>query len=185
MLPVFILSIEEDGKREFMTELYLRFYSPMLKRAMAIVCDENCAEEIVQETFLQLIKNADLVMNIDRPKIPYYLMAAVRNTAVSSLRKLKRSGMQISFSFDENSAAENIADPAPQPEEVYLHAELCSEVAKSIAQLSDRDRLLLETKYLLEKTDEEISEEFGISVNSVRSILSRARKRTYRLLQKE
>ena len=118
MLPVFILSIEEDGKREFMTELYLRFYSPMLKRAMAIVCDENCAEEIVQETFLQLIKNADLVMNIDRPKIPYYLMAAVRNTAVSSLRKLKRSGMQISFSFDENSAAENIADPAPQPEEV-------------------------------------------------------------------
>ena len=37
MLPVFILSIEEDGKREFMTELYLRFYSPMLKRAMAIV----------------------------------------------------------------------------------------------------------------------------------------------------
>lgn len=168
-----------------MTELYLRFYSPMLKRAMAIVCDENCAEEIVQETFLQLIKNADLVMNIDRPKIPYYLMAAVRNTAVSSLRKLKRSGMQISFSFDENSAAENIADPAPQPEEVYLHAELCSEVAKSIAQLSDRDRLLLEAKYLLEKTDEEISEEFGISVNSVRSILSRARKRTYRLLQKE
>ena len=141
MLPVFILSIEEDGKREFMTELYLRFYSPMLKRAMAIVCDENCAEEIVQETFLQLIKNADLVMNIDRPKIPYYLMAAVRNTAVSSLRKLKRSGMQISFSFDENSAAEKIADPAPQPEEVYLHAELCSEVAKSIAQLSDRDRL--------------------------------------------
>ena len=52
-------------------------------------------------------------------------------------------------------------------------------------QFSDRDRLLLETKYLLEKTDEEISEEFGISVNSVRSILSRARKRTYRLLQKE
>lgn len=185
MLPVFIVSIDDDDKREFMTRLYLRFHKPMLSRAQAMVKDEGFAEEIVQDTFLNLVKNVNYVMNIDRPKIPYYLMAAVRNTAVSSCRKLKRSGAQISFSLDDEAAADTVADTSPQPDEIYIHAELCSEVAESIAMLSDRDRLLLEAKYLLEESDEEIAAELGISVNSVRSVLCRARKRAYKLLQKE
>lgn len=185
MLPVFIVSIEDDSTREFMTKLYLRFYNPMLKKARAMVGDDSSAEEIVQETFLRLIKKSDYVMNIDRPKIPYYLMAAVRNTAVDSYRKLKKGGFQVSFSLDDEAAAETVSDISPQPDEIYIHAELCSEVAESIAMLSDRDRLLLEAKYLLEESDEEIAAEFGISVNSVRSVLCRARKRAYKLLQKE
>lgn len=185
MLPVFIVSIDDDEKRDFMTNLYRRFYHPMLAKAQTMVSGGDFAEEIVQETFLNLVKNAEYVMNIDRPKIPYYLMAALRNTAVSSYRKMKKCGAQITFSLDEEPAAETVADTSPQPEEIYLNAECCAEVAESIALLSDRDRLLLEAKYLMEKSDKEIAEEFGISVNSVRSVLCRARKRAYKLLQKE
>lgn len=185
MLPVFILSIDDDEKRIFMTNLYRRFYRPMLTKAQTMVKGDDSAEEVVQETFLNLVKNAEYVMNIDKSKIPYYLVAAVRNTAVGIYRKTKKNEPKFIFSLDDVAAAETIAGTSAQPEEIYLNAERCGEVAESIAMLSDRDRLLLEAKYLLGKSDEEIAEKFGISVNSVRSLLSRARKRAYKLLQKE
>ena len=54
MLPIFIASIPDDYEREFVTELYMRFYSPMLAKALAMVSDRGIAEEIVQETFLRI-----------------------------------------------------------------------------------------------------------------------------------
>ena len=179
MLPLFIAAMEDDIRREFMEELYLRYSAPMLKKAFAVVCDKGLAEDVVQSTFLLLIQKADMLMEVDPAKLPYYLMAAARNAAVDALRKQKKAVCSPIFASDDCAA-----DPSAQPEEIYIHEELLQSAAESVAALGERDRLLLEAKYLLEKTDEEISAQFGISVNSVRSALSRARRRAYKILQR-
>ena len=74
MLPVFIASIPDDNEREFVTELYMRFYSPMFTKAFAMVSDREIAEEIVQETFLRIVKSAPRIMRIVPQKQPYFLM---------------------------------------------------------------------------------------------------------------
>ncbi len=185
MLPVFIASIPDDEQREFVSGIYFSFYSKMLSKAVSMVSDKGCAEEIVQEAFLRIIKNVDRIMQIESSKLPYFVMAVLRNTAVDFQRELSRRGKHLAFSMDDGEAAEDIADSAPQPEEIYLRKELFHAVAKNISSLSERDRLLLEAKYLLDETDGEIARQFGLSANSVRAALSRARKRAYKILQKE
>ena len=72
MLPIFIASIPDDYEREFVTGLYTRFYSPMLAKALAMVSDRGIAEEIVQETFLRIVKSAPRIMRIVPQKQPYF-----------------------------------------------------------------------------------------------------------------
>lgn len=184
MLPLFIVEIADNEQRIFMKKLYVRFYSPMLSTVCLILSDKDYAEEVVQETFFCLIEHADMVMNIDMSKLPYFLMAVARNTAVDMQRKLTRNGAHLSFSLDEDSAANAIFDFVPLPEEIYLRKELYQEMGNCISQLSERDKLLLEAKYLLEKDDDAIADEFGISINSVRTVISRARRRAFKIYQR-
>lgn len=93
MLPLFIVEIADNEQRIFMEKLYVRFYSPMISTVCLILSDKDYAEEVVQETFFRLIKHADMVMNIDMSKPPYFLMAVARNTAVDMQRKLTRNGL--------------------------------------------------------------------------------------------
>ena len=185
MLPIFIASIPDDYEREFVTGLYTRFYSPMLAKALAMVSDRGIAEEIVQETFLRIVKSAPRIMRIVPQKQPYFLMVILRNTAVDFLRELNRHGKHFSFSLDDEEVTVEFADSSPLPEEIYLRKELFEEIAKGISLLSERDRLLLEARYILDKTDEEIASQFHFTTDSVRAAISRARRRAYKLLQKE
>lgn len=185
MLPIFIASIPDDYEREFVTGLYTRFYSPMLAKALAMVSDRGIAEEIVQETFLRIVKSAPRIMRIVPQKQPYFLMVILRNTAVDFQRELARQGRHFAFSLDDDAVTIDIADSSPQPEEIYLRKELFEEVAEEVQKLSERDRLLLEARYLLDKTDEEIASQFNLTADSARAALSRARRRAYKLLQKE
>ena len=50
------------------------------------------------------------------------------------------------------------------------------------ADLRDRDWAVLEGKYILGYSDQELSSIFGISANSMRSLLSRARRRARKIL---
>lgn len=185
MLPVFIASIPDDNEREFVTELYMRFYSPMFTKAFAMVSDREIAEEIVQETFLRIVKSAPRIMRIVPQKQPYFLMTVLRNTAVDFLRELNRRGEHFSFSLDDKEVTVEFADSSPLPEEIYLRKELFEEIAKGISLLSERDRLLLEARYILDKSDAEIASQFNLTADSARAALSRARRRAYKLLQKE
>lgn len=49
--------------------------------------------------------------------------------------------------------------------------------------LDPRNKFVLEARYILEKTDAEIAEELCIRPNSVRMVLTRARKQAYELMQ--
>ena len=49
--------------------------------------------------------------------------------------------------------------------------------------LDSRNRYVLEARYILEKTDAEIAEALSIRPNSVRMVLTRARKQAYDFMQ--
>lgn len=52
-------------------------------------------------------------------------------------------------------------------------------------QLNERYRILLESKYILEKSDEELADDFGMKPDSVRMALCRARRSAKKLLVEE
>ena len=59
------------------------------------------------------------------------------------------------------------------------------EVRRVLNQIPQQMREILEYKYLLELSDEEIAKTLGIKKSSVRQYVSRARKATYALLEEK
>ena len=55
----------------------------------------------------------------------------------------------------------------------------------ALDQLSPEDRLLLEGKYFLEESDESLAKLLGCKAGSIRMKLTRARRRAFKLFEKE
>lgn len=183
MLSLMIAAIESDPKREFMANLYVNYYGKMKKKAFVLVSDEHAAEEITQETFIKLIENADTVMNIEKTKLPAYILAAAKNTAFDYLRRKSRDKDYLVFSeFEEEIIT---AENGASPEDILLHKESIKALANALKRLPERDRMILESKYILCMKDSEMAKRLGISESGVRMCLTRAKRKAYKLMEGE
>ncbi|SFR14632.1 RNA polymerase sigma factor, sigma-70 family [Desulfoscipio geothermicus DSM 3669] len=70
-------------------------------------------------------------------------------------------------------------------EDRIIHQEEIEEMGNAILRLSEKQKDLLYFKYILEMTDTEIAETFGIAPDSVRQYLTRARRAAKELMDKE
>lgn len=75
-----------SGDGRAMAQLYERYSSTVYSVALRVLGDAAAAEDILQEVFMQLWRNAD-VFNPDRGSLPGWLAVMTRNRAIDSLRK--------------------------------------------------------------------------------------------------
>ena len=184
LISIIIQAIEDDHQRKFMENIYKLYYVEMKKKALSIVDNETEAEEIVQESFVKLIKRVDTLINIDTNKLPAYLMATVKNSAINFIKHKSYESSFIVYS-DEDDVVERLPDEEGIPERILSHKEDLEILARALPLLPERDLRLLEAKYILDLTNEEISKQFNIAPGSVRTYIMRARKRAYLLFLKE
>ena len=62
-IPVVILQIENDEDRQLVISLYQRYKINMYYESLNVVEDEHIAEDLVQESFVNIIKHLDKVKN--------------------------------------------------------------------------------------------------------------------------
>ena len=184
LVVVTLAAITSEIERAFMTDIYIKYSDIMKKKATNLLSSETEAEELVQDVFAKLIERADVVMSVDQKKLPAYLMAAVKNSVMNRYRR-RNIEKKYFTETDEEEAIEWVKDEAPLPEDVYLEKETAKEISEALKKIPEKDRVILEDKYILEMSDEEIAKEFGVSSGSIRSYLSRARKKACSILKKE
>ncbi len=184
LISMLIAGMENDFERNFMENVYKKFYEEMKYKAFSIVENENDAEEIVQESFVKLIRKVDTLMRIDSNKLPAYLIITVRNTAINFAKHKSYEDGYVLHS-DEKDAAEWLPDEENLPELLFLHKEELEILSKALPLLPERDLQLLEAKYILNLPSDEIAKRFGIAPGSIRTYIMRARRKAYSLFQKE
>ncbi|MBQ3530890.1 MAG: RNA polymerase sigma factor [Oscillospiraceae bacterium] len=181
MITMMISAIENDFQREFITEIYKKYYSAMLKKALLLLDNNEDAEELVQEVFADLIKRVDSVIAVEQKKLPAYLLSAVKFSAYSRNKKQSRWN----FSEFDSEEVELLKDENAIPEEIYLKSEAVAELKSALEKIPERYKNLLEFKYILGLSDSEIGAKFGISESAVRSGLLRARRKAYSVMKEE
>ena len=67
-------------------------------------------------------------------------------------------------------------------EELLLAKEKSSLISLALKKLPDMERILLEGKYLLQYSDEELAEQLDCKPNSIRMGLTRARRHAFSIL---
>jgi len=159
-------------------EILIEEYADLVFRAAyRVTQNEQDAEDVLQETFLSVYRNAEKFRGDS--KFSSWLYRIASNTALDLLRRRKRKeGEDVSFhdAEDEDGELDEPADAnAPQPEETLLQSESLEEVRAALDAMPAK----LRSAYLLYMADglslPEVAQELGIQLSAAKLRVHRAR----------
>lgn len=170
-----------SGDDTAFSELVYKYQKSVHALAWRKIGDFQIAEEIAQDTFLQAYEKLATLKNPTQFAGWLYVIAA--NLCTDWKRKKRKKPIMKSLETDTSGTLDKTSY------EMYLEeqrekkaAEHRQELVKNLLdKLPESERTVVTLHYLGEMTSEAISEFLGVSVNTIKSRLRRARKR----LQKE
>jgi RNA polymerase sigma factor (sigma-70 family) len=148
--------VNENDATDLVTALFDCWYTPLVRYALRTTADYELAEDLTQETFMQLYLALRAGKNIEHPKA--WTICVLRRTMSRRMKDLR-----LYEPLDELEIAGDAV------------AELSSivDIRSFLSVLSPREEevLLLRLEALKYR---EIAEQLGISMNSVNTLLARA-----------
>jgi RNA polymerase sigma-70 factor, ECF subfamily len=178
---MFLALVEDDKDKTYITDLYLQYYPLMKKRAYRITGDYAIVDDLIQDAFLKLIPKIPILRSLDCYKRTTYIVYTLKHVCLDYIRKKVRRSQQ-SFSGLTDDIADQVPDLQAATDEKLLQDEEIKTLEQALFQLSEKDRNLLYFKYIMEMSDQEISETMDIPAQHVRMYIARARQRALRKL---
>lgn len=151
------------------------FQAPLLRYAHRLVRDEDRAQDIVQDVFIQYLQSPPRAA--DARRLSTWLFRVTHNRAVDLIRKESRMREQMQAMPDPGSA--------PPATEELIREEKRHRLDALIGRLSENQRTCLVLKFQEGKSYKEISEITGLSVSNVGFLLHQAVKKMGQLLLRE
>jgi RNA polymerase sigma-70 factor (ECF subfamily) len=148
------------------------------------------AQDLAQEAVIKIYKKIGCVTlpeNDDREDaLKGWIYIVTANTCLDELRKRKRQPqiMWANDSSDEIAAVDpfNSIARAPSAEEIALARERIETLGATMAKLPEAIKTLIILREMNGLTYMELAESFGVPVNTIKSRLSRARKKKKKIL---
>ena len=132
------------------------------------------AEDLLQEVFYELVEANRLLMPIEY--VTGWLFQVARNRITDLFRKKKPENFSDAAVADENGELLSIEDLLPSadagPEAAYLRNEMLEELELALAELPDEQRSVFMAHEIQGRSFKELSQERGVSINT---LLSRKR----------
>jgi len=162
---------------ERLTTLFAEYHLPLVRFLTRRLGDRDWAEEVAQETFVRALKQETITSERS------WLFAVASNLVRDEARKDARRRRRLDL-LHEQSKADAVAEPEPTSMERAGEQALARQAVEALGE-RDRDALLMREEGL---SYEEIAAALDLSVGSVGTTLSRARRRlmeAYEALQVE
>ncbi len=164
-----------DGDEPAFTTLVKKYQKHVHALAWRKIGDFHIAEDITQETFLKVHQNLATLKELER--FPGWLYVIATRCCIARLRK-KRMHAQLVEDIDLMTKGKDTYSQHVADEQAKMTTEVQREVVKKLlAKLQESDRTIVTLYYFGEMTCEEISKFLGVSANTIKSRLSRARQR--------
>jgi len=184
MIMMIIAAIEGEDDKTFMLNLYKDYYGLVRKTVYNITHNADDIKDLINDTFIKLIEKLYLIRTLDSCKTAAYVVYTSRSVAINFI---KHRDVQKKHAYygEEVDLAEKVPCLEDTIEERIINQEEIEEMVNAVLRLPEKQKDLLYFKYLLGMTDPEIAEIFGIAPGSVRQYLTRARRETQKLMDKE
>lgn len=145
-------------------DIYLPLTDGFYRVAYYILESEQDARDAVQDLFIKLWNSRDTLDSVHNPM--GYGIRLLKNLCIDRIRKESRLARA---DLSEEIPADDTAD-GPQAAK-----EQAERLMRAVRKLPERQRAVLEMKLLRGMSNEQISEETGMSNLAVRVMISRAR----------
>jgi RNA polymerase sigma-70 factor (ECF subfamily) len=161
-----LVARSRKGDRDAFGELVRRWQRPLFARALRSTGSIEEADDMVQETYLRAWRGIGRFR--DDPRFGAWALRILANLAIDRARKRAPRA-----SADER-VIEALADPAPGPEQRLLAADFDDQVRAALAALpAGRRREVFRMRFVEGRTINEISQQFGVTVGTVKVHLFR------------
>lgn len=141
MLAFYISMLETAEQQDKFSYIYQTYAGLMYHVAVSVVKEHYLAEDVVHETFLQLIRIIDEIHIDDDTSLRSFLKKVTHNKAVDYVRKLDKtrptSDEKLEFYYTKRQQ---------DPETVAIDAIAFEQLVLMVSQMSDRYRIPLELK---------------------------------------
>jgi len=179
-----MVGIRQGNSQDF-EKLVGRYASALYRFVYRILKDEGEAQDLVQETFLRVYRNASQY----NPQYPLrvWIFSIASHLAMNILSSARRR--RILFFWSRSSSPEQekdvpqeeeIMDPATNPEEEFSRQQISQRVRQAIDNLSPRQRIALTLSKLEGLSYKEIAEIMNINISAVESLIFRAKRKIQR-----
>ena len=148
-----------------------RYSGSLLRFVGKLLRDHEAAQDVVQETFLQVVRRPQRLLEVD--SCHNWLLRVARNLGVTRIRRDARARKHTAV-LKERLAAQPA--PAASPAQALEAEELNAMVRAAINELDSRHREVVLLKMQEEKSYREIAEITGLTVTNVGYLLHRAMK---------
>ncbi len=182
MIPYCILAIENDDDREFMSSLYIDYKQLMYSEIRKIIKKDCDAEDIMQDVLEKLIDKIPLLRSRNRNQRINYIISACKFTSFNYIRD---NSSHKESSFEDYLGLPDSNYDGHEIELRMIREEELETLRRVLPQMDIRTQCLLEGYYLLDKTVEELGIELNVKPDSVRMMLTRARKKVFEVMQKD
>jgi RNA polymerase sigma-70 factor (ECF subfamily) len=158
-----VLALVVAGQLDALQELYDRYRTMAYSIALRITSDASLAEDVVQDAFLGVWRNAGRYVT-GRGSVKTWLLSIVHHRAVDAVRRRRPTA--------ELPEREDVPPPALQVPDLWndVAAGLDrEEIAAAMATLSDVQREAIELAYWGGLTQQEIAARTGAPLGTVKS----------------
>ena len=177
-----LLRLIAHASTEAMEEFYNRYFRQVFGLAIVVVKDRAVAEEITQDVFWRVWKNAGAYQK-DRAQVNTWLMRIARNRAIDVLRARKTRHEQQTISLEDSPRLERASHETPQ---TTLEAALQQErIRSAVDQLPAEQQQVVMLMYFKGYTQQEVAKLMKAPLGTIKTRARLAMLKLRELLQDE
>ncbi len=162
----------ETSDTDSLGTFFGRYQQPLLRFVAKLLGDSDRAQDVVQETFLQVARHPARLLGVE--SCHNWLLKVARNIGITHLRRDARARRHAERFAAQ--AANGVAQRATEKSTALETEESRQRVRAAIEKLSPRHRELLLLKIEEDKSYKEIAEITGLTVTNVGYLLHMAMK---------
>lgn len=163
-----LVQLIADGDKDALRVLFARHNVRVFRFLTRIVGNDATAEDLVNEVFLEIWRNAGRFEA--RSQVSTWILAIARYKALASMRRRQDDAL-------DEEASEMIEDTADDPETAVHKIERSALLQQCLKQLSVAHRQVVDLVYYHEQSIEEVAEIIGVPASTVKTRMFYARKR--------
>lgn len=143
-----------------LTAIFDAYYDRLVYFCFKITADKEQAKDITQDAFLKYWQQADAVAN-NEIAIKNFLYSTIHHAALNQVRHAKVVAAYSTMHGDTEPGESYVM-------ESIINAEVIAEIHMAIESLPEQYRLISRMGYFEGKKNQEIADELGMSVNTVK-----------------
>ena len=156
-----------QAERVYFQEFYENHRKLLHYAALKYTSDPELIQDLMQDSVERLMRNTATLKKMNAAKTASYLCATVKSVYIDHCRRRSASEQPL-----ENQVLESLG---AQADPMDYGAKWDTHILRS--RLGERDWYVLEARYIQGASDQEIADTLGCGTDSVRPMLSRARRR--------